>query len=465
MAAKTSIRPSTQSRGIQESQVDIVELVTLAPTSSNLTNNNAAEHRTAANSALEPPIEHNPADVIPEGGRKAWLMIVCCSLLCFWFVGTSYSWGVLQAALVDRGLAPASTLSFIGSISICLLAVLAMINSRALGVIGARKMGVIGVLFMGLGQILASFATHNVAGLFMTAGVMMGIGVSQCFMVVSITPVQYFSTKRGTAVGIVYAGGGLGGGVISLSLEAGVRNLGIEWTFRLVGLLMLATGLPAAWFVKERFTVMRKQFIDWSLFKNSDFLFLFVAGALGTFPLIVPPFFLPLYAQSLHLSATLGAVLVCVWNFSSAVGRVFTGICSDRVFGPLNTLFLILSLIALSLLVIWPTSTSFGPVLVFSLINGAASGGFFAIMPTVVGSVMGTQLMAVAFGMIVTGWVGGYLAGAPIAGYILTAFGGTGHGISAYRPAMFYAGGIAATAALLIGALKFRRSPHLMIKM
>jgi MFS family permease len=124
-------------------------------------------------------------------------------------------------------------------------------------------MGVVGVLFMGLGQILASFSTHNIAGLFVTAGVMMGVGVSQCFMVVSITPVQYFSTKRGTAVGIVYAGGGFGGAVISLSLEAGVRNLGVEWTFRLVGLLMLATALPAAWFIKERFTVMRKQFVDW----------------------------------------------------------------------------------------------------------------------------------------------------------------------------------------------------------
>jgi MFS family permease len=190
-------------------------------------------------------------------------MVACCTLLCFWFVGTTYSWGVLQAELVDRGLAPASTLAFIGSISICLLAVFAMINSRVLSIVGARKMGVVGVLFMGLGQILASFSTHNIAGLFVTAGVMMGVGVSQCFMVVSITPVQYFSTKRGTAVGIVYAGGGFGGAVISLSLEAGVRNLGVEWTFRLVGLLMLATALPAAWFIKERFTVMRKQFVDW----------------------------------------------------------------------------------------------------------------------------------------------------------------------------------------------------------
>lgn len=202
-----------------------------------------------------------------------------------------------------------------------------------------------------------------------------------------------------------------------------------------------------------------------SLFKQADFNVLFLAGALGTFPLIVPPFFLPLYAQSLHLSASLGAVLVCVWNFSSALGRIFTGVAADRFFGPLNTLFIVLTLIALSLLILWPTSTSFAPVLIFTIVNGAASGGFFSIMPTVVGSVMGTQRMAVAFGMIVTGWTGGYLAGAPIAGYLLSAFGGAGKGISAYRPAMFYAGGIAAAAAALVALLRIRKSPHLMLKM
>jgi hypothetical protein len=75
-------------------------------------------------------------------------------------------------------------------------------------------MGLIGVRLMGTCQDLAGWTTHNTAGLFVTAGVMLGIGVSCCFMVVSIAPAQYVATKRGTAVGVVYAGGGLGGGVI-----------------------------------------------------------------------------------------------------------------------------------------------------------------------------------------------------------------------------------------------------------
>lgn len=416
------------------------------------------------------PIDPNEASRLldaeaPDGGLKAWTIVACCTMIAVWFGGTTYSWGVLQGALVADNLAPASTLAFVGSIAVSMLSLLAIFNSRLFAMVGARSMAIAGVLCMSLGQILASFTTHNVAGLFMTAGVLMGLGVSLCFMVISITPAQYFTSKKGTALGIVYSGGGFGGAVISLSLEAGVRNLGVPWTFRLVGLVMLATCLPAAWMVKERFKAQRKEFVDWSLFKNVDFVALFISGVLGTFPLFVPPFFLPLYAHSMHLSTTTGAVLVCIFNFSSAIGRILTGFLSDRLLGPLNTLLLVLVLTSLSLLVLWPSSVSLAPLIIFVLVNGASSGGFFAIMPTVVNNVMGTQRMAVSFGMIVTGWGGGYLMGSPIAGYLLAAFGGSSRGIAAYRPAVFWAGGMALAATAIIGALRWRKSPHFRVKM
>lgn len=401
----------------------------------------------------------------PDGGWHAWLIVACCTMIGFWFGGTTYSWGVIQGALVEDKLASASTLAFVGSIAVSMLSVLAIPNSRLFTLVGARKMAVAGIILMGVSQILASFTTHNVAGLFMTAGVLMGLGVSLCFMVISIPPAQYFTTKKGTALGIIYSGAGVGGTVISLSLEAGVRNLGVPWTFRLIGLIMLATGLPAAWYTRERFRPTRRAFVDWSLFRQLDFLALFVSGILVTFPLFVPPFFLPLYAHSLNLSPTTGAALVAIFNFASAIGRILTGLLSDRLAGPLNTLLLVLAFTAFSLLVLWPSSVSLAPLILFVLVNGASSGGFFAIMPTVVNNVMGTQRMAVAFGMIVTGWGGGYLMGAPIAGYLLAAFGGSDKGIAAYRPAVFWAGGMALAGAAIVGALRWRKSPHWRIKM
>lgn len=82
-------------------------------------------------------------------------------------------------------------------------------------------------------------------------------------MVASVTPAQYFRKRRGLANGLVFAGGGLGGAVISLSMSAIVNKLGTEWTFRLIGLITLATGLPAAWLIKERSPIQATQFIEW----------------------------------------------------------------------------------------------------------------------------------------------------------------------------------------------------------
>jgi len=145
-----------------------------------------------------------------------------------------------------------------------------------------------------------------------------------------------------------------------------------------------------------------------NLFKDVRFATLFIAGAIATFPLFIPPFFLPLYSSSLGLSPSAGAGLVAGFNFSSAVGRLCCGFLSDLI-GPVNTLLISLILSALSMLAIWPVSNSLGPLILFVIINGAANGGFFSTMPTVVGSVFGSRRVSVAMGMIVTGWAGGYL--------------------------------------------------------
>jgi len=177
----------------------------------------------------------------------------------------------------------------------------------------------------------------------------------------------------------------------------------------------------------------------------------------ATFPLFVPPFFLPLYARSIGQSAQVGAALVAGFNFSSALGRVLSGLLSDR-FGSVNSLLLSLVISAVSMLVLWPISTSLAPLIVFLIINGMGNGGFFAIMPTVVGNVFGSARVSVAMGMMVTGWTGGYLLGAPIAGYLLEAYGGETGGFKSYRPAIFYAGSMALGAAGMVAYVRFSMS-------
>lgn len=76
-------------------------------------------------------------------------------------------------------------------------------------------------------------------------------------------PSQYFSKKRGLANGLISCGAGLGGAVISFGLDALISKMGVEWAYRVLGLTTLCTGLPAAWFVKERVTPNAPRLIEW----------------------------------------------------------------------------------------------------------------------------------------------------------------------------------------------------------
>ncbi|KAJ0422201.1 major facilitator superfamily domain-containing protein [Aspergillus carlsbadensis] len=418
-------------------------------TSVELTSRNGAEERLHRAERPSPILEDDQimqeslvADSqVPDGGY-GWVVISACAIITWWFIGTSYSWGIIQAALVKEGVSSASTLAFVGSVAVACISFLGVINARLIRMLGTRLSAVLGVVFLGVGEILSGFALKSVGGLFVTAGAVMGIGISTplttlLLQVVSIIPAQYFKTKRGIANGIVYAGGGLGGAVISFIVDALVQNTGIAWTFRTLGLVTLATGIPAALFIKERTPIPKGAIIEWHLFRDIRFTLLFLVGAIATFPLLVPPFFLPLYTDSLGMKSSVGAGVVAAFNFSSALGRLMCGFCSDAL-GPLNTLFLSLTLSAVSMLVLWPVSNSIGPLVAFVIINGMSNGGFFSTMPTVVGNVFGSA------------------RGAPIAGYILDASGGEEGGIKAYRPAIFYAGSLALTAAVLAAAIRLK---------
>jgi hypothetical protein len=119
---------------------------------------------------------------VPDGGY-GWVIIGACSVLTFWFVGTSYSWGVIQAALVEENLSSPASLSFVGSLTAACISFFALINARLIRRIGGRKTALLGVGFLGMGEVLSGFSTKNVGALFFTAGVLMGIGCSCCFMV------------------------------------------------------------------------------------------------------------------------------------------------------------------------------------------------------------------------------------------------------------------------------------------
>ncbi|KAL1761783.1 major facilitator superfamily domain-containing protein [Schizophyllum commune] len=395
----------------------------------------------------------------PEGGY-GWTIVAVCSSIMFFSVGATYSWGVIQARLAADNLGPNSTLAFIGSISASWIALGAIVSGRLIRLVGSRNAGLLACFLLGLGQVLSGFSTRNVGGLFVTNGIVTGVGTCLGFMLCSTLPAQYFQKKRGTATGLIFAGAGAGGAVLSISINELIACLGVSWTFRILGFSIWAIPLPACLFLKDRMR-MATPTIEWNLFRDPKFVLLLIGSAIGTFPLFVPPFFIPLYAGSLGISATVGSLLLATFNLSSGLGRLGFGYLCD-ICGPITSLILSLLLSALSLLAIWPVSNSLAPLVVFIILDGLGNGGFFSTVPSVVGHVYGPNRMTGVLGMVLSAWAAGYILGSPVAGWLLEMYGGSDAGITAYRPAMYYAGSLSLGAAGFVGGMRWLEAPRLL---
>ena len=119
---------------------------------------------------------------VPDGGY-GWVVVFSGAVIFWWFMGSVYTWGVMQAALVEQKNYQPATLSFVGSMVPALGATLAIPNATLIRKVGARITGLFGMLLLGLGSILAGFAVDSIPGLFMTWGLVCGLGASLCFMV------------------------------------------------------------------------------------------------------------------------------------------------------------------------------------------------------------------------------------------------------------------------------------------
>lgn len=384
------------------------------------------------------------ADAIPDGGY-GWTVVCICALFIFWTNGWTCTWGVLQAAVLRSGHlgVKASTISFVGSLALGSIVAFGILSVKLLRSFGARDTCLAAVILLSAGLILTSFTLDNLGGLFCTAGAMVGTAASVLYTACNSLPVQWFSSKLGTANGLIKVGGGIGATVLPVVAQGLIDAVGIPWTFRISGFLMLATGVPCALLLKDRTVAGQVSRIDWSLFKNISFLSLCLSGAISTFALFVPPFFLPLFAKSIGLSAPTGAGLVAGFGLATTIGRLVAGFACDRI-GSLNTLSITMLLNAVSMLAIWPVSSSLTPLVIFATINGSANGAFFVACPMATAHMVEPGRASIMMGVNSSTWVLGYFLGSPIAGILITSTGADkSSSIEPYRAAIFYAGGVA----------------------
>ncbi|ORZ19007.1 major facilitator superfamily domain-containing protein [Absidia repens] len=363
----------------------------------------------------------------PDGGR-GWIIVLGSFLGLFAIFGNTYSWG-LFLSYYNINVFPGNmnVLSWIGSICVALFFILGPVNQLIIEKMGYKYMLATGTVLCTAALILASFATQ-VWHVFLTQGVLLGFGSSFVWFPCIGGPQQWFSERRGLAVGISMAGSGIGGLVIANICQAVIDtpSMGYRWALRIDGIICFVLLSIATFLVRPLGTAAQtggeaqklsgrgRGIISWYLFKNSQFCVLFMVGLITTFGYMAPSNLLPSHAKSMGLNPWVGANLSAIMSAINACARVGTGYMGDKL-GRFNSLCICAFLAGVSCLAVWMNVHNEATLWAFAVLYGIFSGGYVTFFPTVQPQVVGLENISPAVGLLYLTNTFGYLFGVPIA--------------------------------------------------
>ncbi|MBV8804538.1 MAG: OFA family MFS transporter [Sinobacteraceae bacterium] len=392
----------------------------------------------------------------PSSNRGRWLMLIRASVVMF-LIGTLYSWGIFTEPLLllFRWNLTTTTLSF-GIANFCLAAIGTVYGGFWQDRVGPRKVAMVGISLWGLGNCLAGLGTptFGAAWLYLTYGVIGGIGAGMAYIAPLALVSKWFSDRRGLAGGVVTASfalgafiynqciprlprfhavavhaghllasrmsdpaagafGSIAGGSVG-SVASGEVDA-VMHVFIASGLAFLLLGLPAA-----------------CLFRNpapklvADHFAAPATGSPDGYPpskvLVMPQFYLlwlqlfanaiaglsiisnavPLIADLTNLSAASIAPLFGTVSICNAAGRFLWGGISDRI-GCNKTFIAMFVLQATTLLWLGQAHELSSALTGISIVLLCCGGGF-GTMPSYNAQYFGTKYMGLNYGLVLSAW-------------------------------------------------------------
>ncbi|KAL8708139.1 MAG: hypothetical protein Q9220_006900 [cf. Caloplaca sp. 1 TL-2023] len=326
-------------------------------------------------------VEHVPASLdtersdetttCPDGGY-GWVCVAACFTINTFTWGLTASYGVYLSYYLNHGSFPGAQpldFAFIGGSNFAaamLSAPLVTVLSRKYG---TRPTMFVGVCSLSAGFVTASFATETWQ-LYISQGVMVGIGVGFLYIPSIAILSQWFQKRRSLANGITGAGSGIGGILFSLSAAAMIERISLPWALRITGIIVFVMNALATALIKDRNRTIQPQQhpFDTMLLRRCDVWLVLCWVFISMLGYITLLYSLPDFALSIGLSDAQATDVVTLMNVGMAVGRPFIGSLSDR-FGRILVPAILTFVCGLASFAIWLPASSFGVTVLFALIS------------------------------------------------------------------------------------------------
>jgi OFA family oxalate/formate antiporter-like MFS transporter len=334
-------------------------------------------------------------------------------------LGAVYAWSVFRTPLSKQFHWSISDVTLTFTICIFTLGVCAFIGGLWLNKSGPRVVALTGGFLYGLGVFLASFSADKLWWLYLSYGLIGGIGLGFAYIVPVAVLVKWFPDRRGLITGIAVGGFGAGALVTAPVATQLIQSVGVLKTFAYLGvaylIVTMATGyfmqnppagwLPAGWSPSSTQTKQRAA-QDYTL-----------AGALGTWQwwALWALLFLnvsagislisqesPIFQEIAKVSAIVAASMVGIVSIGNAVGRIFWAWTSDAI--TRRWTFGIMFLIQVGLFWALPSLTSATILTVVSFIILMCYGGGFGTMPAFAADYFGSKNVGPIYGLMLTAW-------------------------------------------------------------
>jgi len=349
--------------------------------------------------------------------ERWWIAIA--GILLQMALGAVYAWSVFRVPLAKQFHWTISQVTLTFTIAIMVLGFASFFGGLWLKRVGPRVVAMTGGALYGAGIFLASFSNHGLWWLYLTYGVIGGIGLGLGYIVPISVLVKWFPDRRGLMTGIAVGGFGAGALVTAPIATRLIQSVGVLQTFAYLGIAFLIVSVCSGSFMRnppdgwapEGWTPKEKQLVQKSArdFTLGDaiktwqwwalWLLLFLNTSAGISVISQEA---PMFQEFAKVTAIVAAGMVGIVSIGNALGRVFWAWTSDSI-GRRQT-FAVMFILQIALFWFLPSLHTVTSVTVVGFIILMCYGGGFGTMPAFAADYFGSASVGSIYGLMLTAW-------------------------------------------------------------